>query len=142
MKVNSVDKIYYSLQSFKYPRSSLRRTVSQIDCAGRKRKHERSEYLLFLAQSRQNQKQHEVLRHTRSGWILELGIAKIRVVVKYGKCEARHTRSGWILEGDEKDKQDMIWFFNRGSTSVEQGERRVHRVNDLSRLNRGIEKLR
>ena len=31
---------------------------------------------------------------------------------------------------DEKDKQDMIWFFNRGSTSVEWGKRRVYRVND------------
>ena len=40
-----------------------------------KRKHERSEYLLFLARYRQNR-----------------------------KCEARQTRSGWILEGDEKDK--------------------------------------
>ena len=40
-----------------------------------KRKHERSEYLLFLARYRQNQ-----------------------------KCKARQTRSGWILEVEELDK--------------------------------------
>ena len=43
--------------------------------AQRKRKHERSEYLLFLARYRQNH-----------------------------KCEARQTRSGWILEVEELDK--------------------------------------
>ena len=38
--------------------------------AGGKRKHERSEYLLFLARYRQNRKCEA--RQTRSGWILEV----------------------------------------------------------------------
>ena len=41
-----------------------------IDRAQRKRKHERSEYLLFLARYRQNQKCEA--RQARSDWILEV----------------------------------------------------------------------
>ena len=79
--------------------------------AGGKRKHERSEYFLFLARYRQNR-----------------------------KCEARQTRSGWILEGDEKDKYDMVFQQRKYFCRVE--EKKSTQSKDLSRLNRGIEKLR
>ena len=54
-----------------------------------KRKHERGEYVLFLARYRQNK-----------------------------KCVARQTRSGWILEVEEVDKLEAVEVFCPTNISI------------------------